>query len=121
MDVSDLLGRLGASLSVSRAFGEPVERDGTTVIPVAFVSGGGGGGTGGPGDQDEGSTEPGAADAVTGEGGGFGGVVWPLGAFEIRDGRTRFVPAFSANVALAIAMLAFVLVVRGRRRRRRRA
>ena len=113
MDVDGLLSRIGASLSVSRAFGDPYERDGVTVIPVAFVSGGGGGGGGTearePGDD---SAEPGS-----GAGGGFGGVVLPFGVFEVREGRTRFVPAFSVNLALAVGALALVWLVRRRRRR----
>ena len=88
---------------MSRAFGDPYERDGVTVIPVAFVSGGGGGrrghrGAGEPGDDA-------AERRRRGAGGGFGGVVLPVGVFEVREGRTRFVPAVSVNLALAVGAL----------------
>ena len=44
MDLKDLLGRASEHLSVSRAFGAAYEKDGSLIIPVAFVAGGGGGG-----------------------------------------------------------------------------
>jgi uncharacterized spore protein YtfJ len=43
VDVQELLGKVAHHLSVSRAFGTPFEKDGSLVIPVAFVAGGGGG------------------------------------------------------------------------------
>lgn len=80
-----LLGRLadaiGARAGASSAFGDPIERDGVTVIPVAgsvFGLGGGGG------------SSPGDGGTATGEGGG--GWAWsrPLGFIEISGGRARF-------------------------------
>ena len=46
MDVQELLGKVAQHLSVSRAFGTAYEKDGSLVIPVALVAGGGGGGEG---------------------------------------------------------------------------
>lgn len=111
MDVNELLSRAGAQVGVHRVFGEPIERDGITVVPVAVVMGGGGGG-GGTGPK---SPEGGA-------GGGFG--VWArgIGAYEIRDDRLRFVPAVDV-VALGVLGLALTRTfssVRRRIRRRRR-
>jgi uncharacterized spore protein YtfJ len=60
-------------------FGEPVERDGVTVIPAASVLGGGGGGGGdGATRREEQPPEP---------GGGFGFGLWgrPVGAIEISE------------------------------------
>jgi uncharacterized spore protein YtfJ len=90
MTVEELMGRIGQNISVQRVFGEPVERDGVTLVPVAVVAGGGGGGGG----KD--------ADGADGGGGGFG--LWSrgIGVYEIRDGRVRFVPAFDV-VALILA------------------
>jgi hypothetical protein len=61
------------AVSAKRVFGEPVERHGVTVIPVASVLGGGGGG-------DEGG-DPGARRS------GFGFGLWgrPVGAIEITE------------------------------------
>jgi uncharacterized spore protein YtfJ len=84
--VNDLLERIGHSVGdraqVSTIFGEPVERAGLTVIPVAkvrFGFGGGGGGGSGSGDE-EGS----------GGGGGGGGMVSPVGYIEVRDEGAQF-------------------------------
>ena len=44
MDVDALLAAAQDTANVKRVFGEPIERDGTLVIPVAVVAGGGGGG-----------------------------------------------------------------------------
>ncbi|MGW0183025.1 hypothetical protein [Nocardia sp. NPDC003345] len=46
MQVADILTTAKDSLTVRRVFAEPVEREGTVVIPAAAVSGGEGGGTG---------------------------------------------------------------------------
>ena len=60
MQVEDILGQARDAMSVRRVFGEPIERDGLTIIPVANVIGGGGGGWG------EGPWAPaGRADAGT--------------------------------------------------------
>ncbi len=93
MDVERLLSRAAEELSVRRAFGPPIDRDGTLIIPVAWVAGGGGGGAEGP-EGEEGNG--------TGAGGGFGGVTWPLGVYVVREGRVRWVPAVDATrIALA--------------------
>ena len=79
--LATLAERIGGRLSASLIYGDPVERDGVTVIPVAsakFMIGGGGG------------TDPGKAQE--GSGGGGGGTVTPVGYIELKDGRSRFVP-----------------------------
>jgi uncharacterized spore protein YtfJ len=86
--VNDLLERIGQSVGeraqVSTVFGEPVERAGLTVIPVAKVrfgfGGGGGGGSGSGSGDEEGS----------GGGGGGGGLVSPVGYIEVRDDGAEF-------------------------------
>jgi len=104
MDVEAILQQVGKLLHVRRSFGEPIERDGVTVIPVALVAGGGGGG--GDGRDPEGS------------GAGAGGVVRPLGVYEIKAGQARFVPAVNATAIAIVAILSFVVVMRGLRSRR---
>jgi hypothetical protein len=49
VDVNELMQQTRDSLTVTRLFSEPDERNGITVIPVALVRGGGGGGGGGEG------------------------------------------------------------------------
>ncbi|MDI2131883.1 spore germination protein GerW family protein [Yinghuangia seranimata] len=96
-----LAGTLGSKTSVSAAFGDPVERDGVTVIPVAKAKFGFGGGAGVGGDGTEGPNE--------GGGGGGGAMVTPVGYVVIRDGDAEYRPlradwepwAFGAAGALA--------------------
>src|SRR6185312_9380830 len=46
MDIQELLTHARDTMTVKQVFGEPYEKDGVTVIPVAAVGGGGGGGSG---------------------------------------------------------------------------
>ena len=137
MDVGNLLTKVSDNLSVRRAFGTAYEKDGILIIPVAMVTGGGGGGTSpsrrrdpaaGPDNPPEaGPAEPGTTpqdSASTDEGGGFGGLVLPAGAYVVKDGQVRWVPAVDVNI-VALASLGAVWVLahawtRSRRRARRR-
>lgn len=96
-----------------RVFGEPVERDGVTVIPAAAVRFGGGFGSG----SGEGPNE----QSGRGEGGGGGFSATPVGAYVIKDGRVRWAPAFDLNRAILGGQLLVLiaLVVFGRALRRR--
>ena len=76
------------TLSVKRAYGDPYELDGVTVIPVARVSGGGGGGGG------EGSDEE---QSGGGFGTGFGLHVNPVGVYEIRGSNVVWKPSVDVN------------------------
>jgi uncharacterized spore protein YtfJ len=90
-------------LTVRRVFGEPVERDGVTVIPAANVRGGGGGGGGND------------AEGSGGSGGGFGMTASPAGAYVIKDGDARWEPAFNLNRTVFMGQLVaivFLLTVR---------
>ena len=115
MDVQEMLGSARDALTVRRVYGEPVERDGVTLIPAASVFGGGGGGSG---EQ---------ADGQTGDGGGFGLRARPVGAFVIRGDSVSWEPAFDLNRAVlggqAIALIGFLILILRRRSRggRRRA
>jgi uncharacterized spore protein YtfJ len=114
MDPRNLVAGLREAMGARRVFGEPVERDGVTVIPAATVIGGGGGGAGGgPAREAEASDQ----QAETGFGAGFGGVMWPAGAFEIRDGRVTWRPAIDLTRVLMLALTLAIAVVRARSRR----
>ena len=96
--------RLATSASARVVYGEPVEAQGKTILPVARVRYGFGGGFGfgqTPRDRSESSPQ--------GEGmGGGGGVdVSPLGVVEISDAVTRFVPIDERKRILRAAGLAF--------------
>jgi uncharacterized spore protein YtfJ len=96
--LSKLAEQLGERLTASAVYGQPVERDGVTVVPVATARFGMGAGSG---------TDP--SKHQEGEGGGIGGTVTPAGYIELKDGGSRFVPvvhparmvALFAGVALA--------------------
>jgi uncharacterized spore protein YtfJ len=107
MNIDDVLSQAGDQVGVHRVFGEPIERDGVTVVPVAVVMGGGGGGSG---------PDP---SGNVGVGAGFGVWARAIGAYEIRDGHLRFVPAVDV-VAVGMLGLAVIRTVGGALRRRRR-
>ena len=103
MNLQDVL-KTADAISVRRVFGEPYEKDGLTVIPVASVAGGGGGG----GAHDEKDQE--------GEGVGFGLGARPAGAYIVRAGEVKWQPAVDPNrlFAVAGAVLIAFLVTRPR-------
>lgn len=109
-------------LTVRRAFGAPIERDGVTIVPVARVAGGSGYGHG----EGQG-TKPGDPDAAgsgTGSGGGFGVRVVPVGVYVVRGSEVTWQPAFDlTRVALGgqvVGAIALIMLARALRRRRRR-
>jgi len=92
-------------------FGKPVKSDGVTIIPVASVLGGGGAGGGEHlGDSDYGPSTGGEGPQAGGM--GFGLIARPVGAFEIRDGKTRWRPAVDVTTLTLGAMLAGLVVAR---------
>lgn len=87
----------------ARVVGEPIERDGAVVVPVARVTGGSGGGSG---------TD---RDGNRGQGAGWGGWARPVGAYVIEDGHVRYEPVLDVTrLALVVGVVAVVklLVIR---------
>ncbi|MEV0553881.1 spore germination protein GerW family protein [Streptomyces sp. NPDC050597] len=78
-----LAEKLGGRASVTAVYGEPVTRDGVTVIPVAKVGLGFGVGVG---------REAGAAKTGEGGGGGGGAGAKPIGFIEIQEGFATYRP-----------------------------
>ena len=115
MDPRELIKGVREALSVRQVFAEPVERDGVTMIPAATVIGGGGGGAGvqQPSNQDGEAEQQGQS----GLGVGFGGLMWPAGAFEIRDDRVTWRPAIDVTRVLVLVLVLAIAVVRARGRR----
>ena len=72
-----LAERVGAAARASAVFGDAVQGQGVTVIPVARAKWGFGGGSGG-------------RDREQGAGGGGGASVSPMGYIELRAGEARF-------------------------------
>jgi uncharacterized spore protein YtfJ len=104
----ELVQRIGETIGdrakVTAVFGDPVEREGITVIPVAkarFGFGGGGGAGGREGDEGSGG------------GGGGGASVSPVGYIEVGQGTARFrritSPTDLLPLAAAAALMTFAL------------
>jgi uncharacterized spore protein YtfJ len=102
MDPMKGFDRLRDAVSHRTVFGEPVERDGLTLVPAATVFGGGG----------FGSNDAGAeGQPPAGAGGGYGLVAWPAGAFEVRDDSVRWHPAFDrTQIAASVIFFAYLLL-----------
>jgi uncharacterized spore protein YtfJ len=106
MNVDEMLTGARDAMRASIVFGEPVERDGMTVIPAAKVRGGGGGG----------------ADSEHNGGGGFGIDARPAGAYVIRGGNVEWQPAvdvnrivFGGQVLAVVALLVLRAWIKSRR------
>lgn len=108
-----LAEKLGNKASVSTVFGEPVQCDGITIIPVARFGFGLGAGAGG------------RKIAKTLEGGGGGASAAPVGYIELRDGSAVFKPIRDPLVDVLVPLAALVAgsaaprIVRGLVRLRR--
>ena len=97
--------KLGAVARAATVFGEPVERAGITVIPVAKARWGFGGGEGHRKDED-------------GAGGGGGVQVTPVGFIEIKDQAANFRPIRTVSLSWIItgSILGFFLLREIKRR-----
>jgi uncharacterized spore protein YtfJ len=105
MNVDEMLTGVREAMTARTVFGEPIERDGTMVIPAAKVRGGGGGG----------------GDADQNGGGGFGLTAKPAGAYIVREGKVRWEPAVDVNrivIGTQIVVIVALLVLRSVLRRR---
>jgi len=117
ISVERLLAEARDAITVKRVFGDPIERDGRTLIPVANVMGGFGGGGG---DQADGNG--------SGSGGGFGVRATPAGVYVIDQGQVHWEPALNLNmvilggqvmaIAIVFAALRFGQAIREQRSRR---
>lgn len=86
-------------ITVRQVFGDPIERNGITIIPAAKVVGGGGGGGG-------------TSDGGEGNGGGLGVASRPSGAFVIRGDQVEWQPAIDVGrvvTSVAAVLIAFIV------------
>jgi uncharacterized spore protein YtfJ len=129
MDAGNLLDKVSDNLSVRRAFGAAYEKDGTLIIPVALVAGGGGAGTsrtgrGNPATGRRPEGEDPAHDAAPQDpeprdaGGGFGGLVLPSGVYVVKGDQVRWVPAVDTTIVVLGSLILVRLLTRARTRRR---
>lgn len=104
MNVTEVLGAAKDAITVKRIYAEPYEKDGLTVIAAAVVRGGAGGGTGHDGNGQD------------GEGGGFGMIGRPAGAFIIENGQVSWRPAVDPNRIIEMVGLAVIAYLLSRPR-----
>lgn len=97
-NVDEMWSGVRDSLTARRVFGEPIEQDGTIVLPAASVRGGAGGG----------------GDDTNNGGGGFGVAARPVGAWVIRGGDVRWQPAIDVNRLVVIGGLLALALLRRR-------
>lgn len=123
--VERMAERVGGKASVRAVFGEPIERDGITVIPVAKVRWGFGGGAGrgpiavGPG-IDAGAPQVSLSEDLgqsgAGSGGGGGVTADPIGYLEIGPDGANFrpiTPVMPSPGFLLASGITAMLVLRG--------
>jgi uncharacterized spore protein YtfJ len=103
MKLDEMLQQGRDALTVKKVFGDPYERDGVAVIPVAVVRGGGGGGGG----ED--------VNGNQGSGGGYGLSARPVGVYQIKDGEVSWIPALDSTRIVVMGQvlgILFLLMVR---------
>ena len=104
MDISDVFSQTRETLTVKRVFGEPYEKNGMTVIPVARVRGGAGGG-GGEGPDGVGK----------GSGSGMAVTAGPVGVYVVKGDQLNWRPALDLNPVIAggqIVLVALLMTIR---------
>jgi uncharacterized spore protein YtfJ len=98
MTFEEIVQGLRDGMAVQRVFGDPIERDGVTVIPVAQVGGGGAGGGGG-------------TETEGGSGGAFGLGAKPVGVYVIKNGEVSWRPALDVNKIIGGAQFAAIVLL----------
>jgi uncharacterized spore protein YtfJ len=81
MDTQHILVNAQDAMTARRVFGDPIQTDGATILPVAVVGGGGGGGN-------KGTEKAGV---------GFGLRAKPAGVYVIKNGDAAWRPALDLN------------------------
>lgn len=95
MNVDEMLEGAREAITVRRVYGDPIEREGVTIIPAADVRGGGGGG----------------GDAQNNGGGGFGVTARPVGVYVVRGDSVRWEPAVDASRIAVTGMLTAIVAL----------
>jgi uncharacterized spore protein YtfJ len=108
MQVDDVLAQARDSINVKRVFGEPIERNGLTVIPVANVMGGGGAGSGMQGEGQDASAPSGTG---AGAGAGFGVRATPAGVYVVRGDTVKWEPAVDMGRVILVGQIVAIVAL----------
>ena len=95
MNVTEMLEGARDAMTVKRVYGDPIERDGLTIVPTADVRGGGGGG----------------GDAENNGGGGFGLQARPVGIYIVKNGEVNWEPAVDVNRISIMGIVAGIVAL----------
>jgi hypothetical protein len=94
MDPQQVLQSAQEAMTARRVFGDPIQVEGATILPVAVLGGGGGGGGRG---QDGGV--------------GYGMGARAAGVYVIRNGRATWRPAVNVNLIVAGGQLVAIVAI----------
>ena len=94
MNVTEMLSDAREAITVKRVYGEPIEREGLTIVPAADVRGGGGG-----------------SDSENNGGGGFGLTARPVGVYIVKDGQVEWEPAVDASRIAIMGMVTSIVAL----------
>jgi uncharacterized spore protein YtfJ len=95
MNVAEMLEGAREAMTVKRVYGEPIEREGLTIVPAAHVRGGGGGG----------------GDAEKNGGAGFGLTARPVGVYVVKDGNVAWEPAVDVTRISLLGVVAGIVAL----------
>ncbi|MCU7551986.1 spore germination protein GerW family protein [Chitinophagaceae bacterium LB-8] len=104
--VENLATPLSHNASVKSVFGEPIETQGKTIIPVAQVGYGFGGGFG---QKHKNQSEKDPLNNEKGAGGGGGLFARAKGVYEVTPQTTRFIPAVNWSHLMIAALAGFFI------------
>jgi uncharacterized spore protein YtfJ len=103
MALRDVIGGITDNSSVARVFGEPIDREGVLIIPVASVRGVFGGGDGAPVQS--------GSEQLSGWGGGGAWSATPAGTYVLKNGEMGWVPAVDANRSVLLGYLTGIVAL----------
>lgn len=95
MNVTEMLEGAREAMTVKRVYGDPIEREGLTIVPAARVRGGGGGGS----------------DTENNGGGGFGLTASPVGVYVVKGGEVAWEPAVDVNRISTLGIVAGIVAL----------
>ena len=95
MNIDEMVAGARDAMSVKKVYGDPIEKNGLTLIPAAKIRGGGGGG----------------GDTEGNGGGGFGLTARPVGAYVIRGDQVTWEPALDITRTAMMGMLTGIVAL----------